>query len=130
MIRWSNREYALGPTTVATGDWLLSRAGVIGKVTARPGQREELIECVLAAAKLLTRAHGCHMYLVSRSTTDPDEIWITEAWRSKAYHEAWLARPEIQELMEETSELIAATSEPILTIPVGGKGLAARRAVR
>jgi len=128
MIRWNTPEHAGGPSEVARGDWLFSREGVIGKVTARPGQREELIACLLAAARLVSRAHGCYVYLVSRSTTDPDEVWVTEAWRSKAYHEAWLARPEIRDLMEETGELIATTSEPILTIPVGGKGFAVRRA--
>jgi len=127
MIRWSHSDELSEPVEPSPRDWVLCRSGVIGKVIPRPGERDELIECLLAAAHLAQRAHGCYLYLVSRSEEHSEEIWIVEAWRSKAYQEAWLARPEVRELIDETRELIASVSEPIMTVPVGGKGLVPRR---
>jgi quinol monooxygenase YgiN len=127
MIKWSNRDLGPGPAMVSTGDWFVSRAGVIGKVTALPGRRDELVELLLAGAALASSAPGCYLYVVNLSASDPDEVWVAEAWRSRAYHEAWLVRAEVRDLIAKTNGLIASTAAPAITIPIGGKGLAVRR---
>lgn len=99
------------------------RFGMHGKLTAQPGQREALVQYLLNAATLVGKAPGCDLYVVSISSADPDTIWVTEAWRSKADHDASLSTPGVRELIAKAKPLIAAMSDPILTTPVGGKGL-------
>ncbi len=102
----------------------MSRFGMFGKFTAHPGQRDALVQHLLTAAEIVGREPGCELYVVSTSPTEPDSVWVTEAWRSKADHDASLSLVSVRELIATTRRLIAAMSEPILTIPVGGKGLA------
>jgi quinol monooxygenase YgiN len=101
----------------------MERYGMIGKLTAQPGQRAALVEVLLTAAELVSNAPGCELYVVSTSATEPDAVWVAEAWRSKADHDASLTLPAVRELISSARPLIASMSEPILTIPVGGKGL-------
>ncbi|MCL5995987.1 MAG: antibiotic biosynthesis monooxygenase [Chloroflexi bacterium] len=103
----------------------MSRFGMFGKLTAYPGQRDALVQHLLTAATLVGSAPGCELYVVSTSPTEPDTIWVTEAWRSKADHVASLSIAGVQELIAKARPLIAAMSEPILLTPVGGKGLTA-----
>ncbi|MGH9764530.1 MAG: putative quinol monooxygenase, partial [Blastocatellia bacterium] len=77
-------------------------------------------------AKLAGEAPGCELYVVYTSPTEPDAIWVTEAWRSKADHDASLSFPGVKELMAKARPLIATIGEPIITTPVGGKGLQTR----
>ena len=114
---------------VTTGEWLLNRLGMIARMTAHPGRRDALVECLLDLARLAGKAAGCYVYLVHTGTTGSDEVWLVEAWRSKVQHDLWLARPEVQDLIASASELVANASEPIFTEPVGGKGLSSRLAV-
>ena len=100
----------------------MDRFGILGKVTARSGQRNALVEYLLTAARLVGTSPGCELYVVSTSPTEPDIIWVTEAWRSKADHEASISIPGVSDLIQKARPLIAK-SEPILTVPVGGKGL-------
>jgi quinol monooxygenase YgiN len=104
----------------------MARFGMFGKLTAHPGQRDALLRHLLTAAELVGGAPGCDLYVVSTSPTEPDAIYVTEAWRSRADHEASLARPGVRELIAEARPLIAAMAEPTLTVPVGGKGLPPR----
>jgi quinol monooxygenase YgiN len=96
---------------------------MIGKVTTHPGQRDTLVRYLLRAAELVGSAPGCDLYLISTSPAEPDTIWVTEAWRSKADHDASLSFPGVKELIAKARPLIAAMAEPVITIPVGGKGL-------
>lgn len=101
----------------------MNRFGMFGKMTAQPGQRDTLVQYLLQAAKLVGELPGCELYVVSTSPTEPDAIWITEAWHSKEDHDASLALPGVKDLIAKARPLIAKMSDPILTVPLGGKGL-------
>ena len=94
--------------------------GLIGKMTALPGRREELLSILLGATVDLP---GCLSYVVARDSTDENGIWITEVWDSTASHAASLSLPAVQEAMARGKPLIAGFSSRVETVPVGGQGL-------
>lgn len=96
---------------------------MFGKLTAEPGERDALVRYLLRAAELLREAPGCDLYVVATSPTELDAVWVMEAWRRKADHDASLALPGVRELIAQARPLIAAMADPIITVPVGGKGL-------
>lgn len=102
----------------------MSKFGLYVKFTARPGQRDALVAQLLGAAELAGDAAGCELYVVNTSPTEPDAVWITEIWRSRADHDAALAVEGAQESIERARPLLAGPPEPIVVLPVGGKGLA------
>ena len=61
--------------------------GLIGKMIAAPGKRDELISILLAGT---TDMPGCLSYVVSQDKTDENALWVTEVWESQASHEASL----------------------------------------
>ncbi len=49
--------------------------GLIGKMKARPGQRDALIAILLDGIAAMP---GCLSYIVASDPADADAIWITE----------------------------------------------------
>jgi quinol monooxygenase YgiN len=94
--------------------------GLIGKMTATPGKRDELISILLEG---VTAMPGCLSYIVATDMTDANAIWITEAWDSKASHETSLSLPSVKEAIAKGRPLIAGFSDRVVTTPVGGTGL-------
>ncbi len=95
--------------------------GLIGKMTAAPSKRDELISILLEGVATMP---GCLSYIVAKDTSDANAIWITEAWDSKASHEASLSLPSVKEAIARGRPLIAGFSDRVVTTPVGGTGLA------
>jgi quinol monooxygenase YgiN len=102
----------------------MSRFGLFGKISTHPGQRDALVDILLQAAASLRDDHECELYIVSTSPTEPDVIYVTEAWSSRAAHEASLAKDGVRVLIQRGMPLIAGGERTEL-VPVGGKGLAA-----
>ena len=94
--------------------------GLIGKMTAVQGKREDLIAIVLAR---VANMPGCLSYIVAKDTADADGIWITEVWQDSASHEASLSLPSVKDAIARGRPLIAGFQQQILTEPVGGHGL-------
>src|SRR5690606_35231569 len=67
--------------------------GLIGKMTATEGKRDELAAILLEATGAMP---GCLSYIVATDPADPNAIWITEAWDSKASHDASLSLPAVK----------------------------------
>ena len=95
--------------------------GLIGKMIAAPGKRDQLISILLEGVAAMP---GCLSYIVAKDTGDANAIWITEAWDSKASHEASLSLPSVKEAIAKGRPLIAGFSDRVVTTPVGGTGLA------
>ena len=94
--------------------------GLIGKMTAAPGKRDELITILLEG---VANMPGCLSYIVAKDTSDPNVIWITEAWDSKASHESSLSLPSVKEAIAKGRPLITGFGDRVVTTPVGGHGL-------
>ena len=95
--------------------------GLIGKIIARPGERDELISILLEGAADMP---GCLSYVVARDSSDADALWVTEVWDKQESHRASLSLPSVQAAIARGKPLIAGFGERFETVPVGGHGLA------
>ena len=100
----------------------MTEFGLIGKLTARPGQRDALVANLLEAADHLRGVEGCRTWLVQESAADPDAVWITEVWRSRDDHAASLAVPAIRGIITRSMPLLAGPPEGHELRPRGGVG--------
>ena len=96
--------------------------GLIGKMIAAEGQRDALIEIILAGVDDMP---GCLSYVVAKDAANADAIWITEVWDSKASHEASLLLPAVQASIQRAMPSIAGFEASVETEPVGGTPLLA-----
>jgi quinol monooxygenase YgiN len=99
--------------------------GIIGKVTAVAGKRDELASILVGGTNSMP---GCLSYIVAIDPTDADGLWITEVWDNEASHKASLSLPQVKEAIAKGRPLIAGFSNRVVTTPVGGHGLAPAKA--
>lgn len=97
--------------------------GLIGKMTAQLGKRDELVQLLLDG---VTEMPGCLSYILANDPEDANAIWITEAWESKDAHAASLSLPSVKRAIAKARPLIAAMAAVAETAPVGGHGLTER----
>ena len=94
--------------------------GLIGKMLAAPGKREELIAVMLAGSGPMA---GCLSYVIARDPASENGIWITEVWDNKENHAASLTIPEVKATIAKARPIIAGFGERFETEPLGGLGL-------
>src|SRR6516164_6338932 len=94
--------------------------GLIGKITAVEGKRDELIAILLQGTKEMP---GCLSYIVARDPADATGIWVTEVWEEQASHRASLALPAVRQAIAKGKPLIVRFDQSVTTEPVGGHGL-------
>lgn len=109
----------LAPLRVATAGESRMH-GLIGKMTAAAGKRDELVAILLEGAHDMP---GCLSYVVAHDPKDADAVWITEVWDSEASHKASLQLPAVRAAIARAMPLIAGFGEGATTVPVGGHGL-------
>ena len=97
--------------------------GLIGKMLAKPGRRDDLISILLEGTDSMP---GCLSYIVAADPTDGNAIWITEVWDEEASHQASLNLPAVQAAIARARPLIEGFGERFITAPVGGVGLSER----
>ncbi len=98
--------------------------GLIGKMIAAEGKRDELIKILLDGVSGMP---GCLSYVVAKDPADKNAIWITEVWDSKESHAASLQLPAVKEAIAKGKPLIASFGDYHATEPVGGHGLKTSR---
>jgi quinol monooxygenase YgiN len=94
--------------------------GLIGKMTAVPGQRDALASMLLDSTQAMP---GCLSYVIAADPADADALWITEVWDSAESHKASLALPLVKAAISKARPLIAGFSNQVETVPIGGYGL-------
>ena len=94
--------------------------GLIGKMNAVPGARDQLVAILLEATGEMP---GCLSYIVASDPNDADAIWITEVWDNAESHKASLTLPAVKSAIARARPMIAGFGEHIETMPVGGQGL-------
>ena len=94
--------------------------GLIGRIDAHPGRRDELIDILLEGTSGMP---GCLLYVVSRDASEPDALWVTEVWARQEDHAASLALPTVQDAIGRGRPLIAGFTQRVELAPVGGHGL-------
>lgn len=97
--------------------------GLFGRLTARPGKRDELVGLLLEAADHLRGVAGCRQWIVHESVDAPDDVWISEIWRSREDHDKSLGRPEIRGIIGDAMPLLDGQPQKGQeTVPRGGVG--------
>ena len=94
--------------------------GLIGKMTAKPGQRDALQAILLGNDGEMP---GCLSYIIAIDSEDATALWITEVWDSEASHKASLSLPAVRAAISKGQPFITGMGKPIITTPVGGHGL-------
>jgi quinol monooxygenase YgiN len=94
--------------------------GLIGKVVATDGHRDELAEILLDG---IAGMPGCLSYVVAQDRADENALWVTEVWDSEASHQASLSLPSVQAAIKKGKPLIDGFGERFITTPLGGHGL-------
>lgn len=79
--------------------------GLIGKLSAVPGERETLLAILLEAAAAMEREPTCTAYRVNVSLDD-ESIVVYEVWESIEAHQ--------QSLSLETTQTLIGKARPIL----------------
>jgi quinol monooxygenase YgiN len=100
----------------------MDRYGICGKILAKEGQRAALIEILVEASQ--TPMRGCEFYIVCKSPTEANAIWVMEVWQSETDHEASFKLDCVKALITKAWPVMASAAESIRMIPVGGKALA------
>jgi quinol monooxygenase YgiN len=107
VVAWSNPEG-------------MDMYGLIGRMIAAPGKREELLTTMLEGNAAMP---GCTSYVIARDPKSEDGLWITEVWDSKDSHDASLQLPHVQVTIAKARPIIAGFDQYFETEPLGGIGL-------
>jgi len=78
--------------------------GLIGKVSAVPGQRDALAAVLLEGTRAMP---GCLSYVIAADATDSDALWITEVWDGQASHASSLSLPDVRAAIAKGRPMIA-----------------------
>jgi len=96
---------------MADGKW-----GLLGRMTAQPGKREELIGVLQESSRGVA---GKLVYLIQLEQDDADSFWINEVWESQAHYDACLSLPQVIRGMELARPLLAGMAHRTETVPLG-----------
>jgi quinol monooxygenase YgiN len=96
---------------------------ILNRLTAKPGQRQRVVEILLESGRLFDDNPACLLYLVSQSADDPNLVWVIDFWTSQEAHADALKAPELRPFVEQAMPLLEGMPEQIEVRPVGGKGL-------
>jgi quinol monooxygenase YgiN len=100
----------------------MTRVSIIAKMTAKEGQRDQLVEGLRKLVAATESEPGTLVYSLNVSTKEPDVVWFYELYAdqdaAKAHGEAVRAAPSLAEFMAGRPELHFLE-------PVVGKGLPA-----
>ncbi|WP_262694408.1 putative quinol monooxygenase [Kordiimonas aquimaris] len=88
--------------------------GLIAKITAQEGERDALIDILLAGTQNMP---GCISYVIARDQADDAVIWITEVWENKQAHVASHSLPQVQDSVAKGRPLIAQMAMTAVTEP-------------
>lgn len=94
--------------------------GLIGKMSAKPGQRDALANVLLEGVSGMP---GCLSYVVAVDPADGDALWVTEVWVDAEHHQASLQLASVKAAITKGRPMIAGFGPNTVTTPLGGHGL-------
>jgi quinol monooxygenase YgiN len=97
---------------------------LLGKLTAKAGHREDLVQILIEASQLVSTAQGCKLYVVGKESADPDSVYITEIWNSKEDHDNSLKVEGVRELIMKAMPLLEGPPQKGQELEIiGGTGI-------
>jgi quinol monooxygenase YgiN len=87
---------------------------------ARPGQGDALVTLLFEAPAF--DHPDCKVFLVGRSKSDPDVVFVTEGWADEAAHARFTATEGVKSYIARFGPLVEESTSSD-EIPVGGKAI-------
>ncbi|WP_069765204.1 putative quinol monooxygenase [Streptomyces sp. LUP47B] len=102
---------------------MIAQYGFNAALTARPGMGDRLVDLLLTGLDEGSpgASEHCVVYLVSRSTSAPDVVHVTEGWTSEEDHHRIFAGEAAQAIVTQIEGLLAKESQYTDYVPVRGK---------
>ena len=97
--------------------------GMYGKLTVQRGKRDQLIEIMSRAAKVVGTLTGCRLYVINLDPDDEMSIGIYEVWDDREAHDASLNDERVKSLIAEARPLLGGPPEGVELQVVGGHGI-------
>lgn len=95
-----------------------------GKLTAKPGHRDELSNILLEASRLVAKAKGCNLYAISKDEKDQHSVYVTEIWTTKDDHDNSLKVEGVRALIMKAMPIIDGQPQKGQELEViGGAGI-------
>ena len=94
-----------------------------GKLNAQIGRRNELVQILLSASRVVAQLPGCHMYIVNEDVADETCVWVFEMWADKEAHDSSLKDEWVRSLIAEAIPLIGVAPSGAELRVVGGHGI-------
>jgi quinol monooxygenase YgiN len=101
----------------------MEKFGLFGKLIAKEGERNTLLEILLEAALSMESLTECELYVVNVSEEDPNAVFVYEVWSNEGAHRASLALEVTQTLILRAKPILAGMERISTLQPMGGKGL-------
>ncbi|MFZ3588513.1 putative quinol monooxygenase [Bacillus sp. DJP31] len=101
----------------------MTKFGLYGKILAKEGERDALVDILLDAASSLQELEDCELYIVNVSDTEPNTVWVYEVWSDQNAHQASLTLESTQTLIKRAKPIIAGMERMNMLVPRGGKGI-------
>ena len=96
------------------------RHGFHAAMTAKPGKGDDLV-ALLGRAPSLSN-DDCLVFLIGRSASNPDLVFVTEGWSSEMAHGRFFASEVARAYTAEFGPLVAETAYAD-EVPLGGKAI-------
>lgn len=95
--------------------------GVHATMTARPGKGDELVRLLLRAPSI--PHEDCVVFLVGRSPSADDVVFVTEGWTSREAHCRFCAGDAAREYVARIAPLVAGDGWSVAEVPAGSPAL-------
>lgn len=96
------------------------RHGFHAAMTAKPGKGDDLVALLSRAPSLSN--DDCLVFLIGRSASNPDLVFVTEGWSSEDTHGRFFASEVARAYTAEFGPLVAETAYAD-EVPLGGKAI-------
>lgn len=106
-----------GPTGFEDTQMIIKH-GFHAAMTAHPGKGDALVALLRRAPSL--NNDDCAVFLIGRSASNPDLVFVTEGWSSKEAHGRFFGSDVAKAYTAEFGPLVAGTSYAD-EVPLGGK---------
>jgi quinol monooxygenase YgiN len=82
----------------------------VGKLGVKLGTREQLVEILTRPSGAMGQ-HGCLLYEVGINDDEPDMVFVSELWESRAAHAASLELESVRAAIAEAMPLLSGDTD-------------------